>query len=254
MLAIKLRLRNIRFEFNIGFAVLVLAVCAVMLRAGFWQLDRAAEKIHRQQQIEAAVAQPVLHIFGDLPPPESLRYRQIRMTGYYRSEQQFLLDNRVISDAAGSPRVGYHVITPFVTDAGTLLVDRGWVPVGEDRNRLPDLAVDTNERNITGTVTLPERGFRLGAIDSDWNWPRVIQFVDYALLAQRLDTKLYPAVIVLTEGRAEGFEYNWKPEQDGPQQHYSYAAQWFLMCGAMVLLYIWFSARRITNERERSDE
>lgn len=254
MLAIKVRLRNIRFEFNIGFAVLVLAVCAVMLRAGFWQLDRAAEKIRRQQQIEAAGAQPVLHIFGDLPPPESLRYRQIRITGYYRNDRQFLLDNRVFTGAGAPPRVGYHVITPFVTDAGTLLIDRGWVPVGEDRSRLPELAVDTDERNITGIVNVPGQGLRLGSIDSDDGWPRVIQFVDYELLAQRLDAKLYPAVIVLSQGRPEGFEYNWKPEQDGPQQHYSYAAQWFLMCGAMVLLYIWFSAGRITNEREQSDE
>lgn len=244
MLAVGFRLGNIRFEFNIGFAVLVLAVCAVMLRAGFWQLDRAQEKIRMQQQVEAARLQPVLHIFGDLPAPESLRYRQIRITGHYRSEQQFLLDNRIRTDAAGA-HVGYHVLTPFVTDAGTLLVDRGWVPVGADRNRLPEVTVETGERNITGTVIQPGRSFRLGSIDSDFNWPRVIQFVDYELLGQRIDARLYPAVLVLAGGSANGFQYNWKPEQDGPQQHYSYATQWFLMCGAMVLLFIWFSARRI---------
>lgn len=254
MLAIKIRLRNIGFEFNIGFAVLVLAVCAVMLHAGFWQLDRAAEKIRMRQQIEAAGLQPVLHIFGDLPAPESLRYRQIRITGYYLNERQFLLDNRIMTDAAGVARVGYHVITPFVTDAGTLLVDRGWVPVGEDRARLPDVSVDTGERNVTGTVILPERGFRLGSIDSDWNWPRLIQFVDYELLAQRLDSRLYHAVIVLAPAREDGFAYNWKPEQDGPRQHYSYAVQWFLMCAAMILLYIWFSARRIQTMSEQSDD
>ncbi|HEX5055553.1 MAG TPA: SURF1 family protein [Gammaproteobacteria bacterium] len=245
MLTLSFRLSKLRFEFNIGFAVLVLAVCAVMLRAGYWQLDRAAEKIRMQQQIEEAQIQPVLHIFGDLPAPESLRYRQIRITGYYRNEHQFLLDNKVRSDSAGAARVGYHVITPFVTDAGTLLVDRGWVALGMDRNRLPEVAVDTGERNITGTVTLPERGFHLGAIDSDWNWPRLIQFVDYELLGHRLDSRIYPATIVLAAGSEDAYEYDWRPTQAGPQKHYSYATQWFLMCGAMVVLFIWFSARRI---------
>jgi surfeit locus 1 family protein len=248
MLAIRVRLRNIGFEFNIGFAVLVFAVCAVMLRAGFWQLERAAEKIRAGQQIEAAGMQAVLHIFGDLPSPESLRYRRIRITGSYLSERQFLLDNRIMTDASGAAHVGYHVITPLVTDAGTLLVDRGWVPVGTDRGRLPEVTVDTAGRNVTGIVNIPGQGLRLGSIDSDEGWPRVIQFLDYELLAQRLDTRLYPAVIVLAHGQDDAFEYNWKPERDGPQQHYSYAAQWFLMCGAMVLLYIWFSAKRLNDD------
>lgn len=243
MLTLAFRLRNIRFEFNIGFAVLVLAVCAVMLRAGFWQLDRAAEKILMQQHIEAAAQKPVLHIFGDLPPPETLRYWQIRISGHYQTEKQFLLDNKTKTDAGGA-RVGYHVITPFITDAGMLLVDRGWVPLGNSREQLPVIDVDSNERTILGTVVTPGSGLRLGSIDSDFGWPRVIQFMDYELLAQRLDSRLYPAVIVLAGDRADGFEYNWKPLADGPEKHYSYALQWFLMCAAVILLFIWFSASR----------
>jgi cytochrome oxidase assembly protein ShyY1 len=238
------RLRNIRFEFNIGFAVLVLAVCAVMLRAGFWQLDRASEKILLRQKLEAASLKPVLHIFGDLPPPETLRYRQIRISGQYRTDKQFLLDNKIRTDAAGA-QVGYHVITPFVTDAGTLLVDRGWVPLGSDRGRLPEAAVDADERTILGTLDVPGQGFRLGSIDSDDGWPRVIQYVDYELLSQRLDGKVYPAIIVLAGDRADGFEANWNPLLEGPERHYSYATQWFLICGAVVLMFIWFSAKRI---------
>jgi surfeit locus 1 family protein len=65
------------------------------------------------------------------------------------------------------------------------------------------------------------------------------------MLAQRLDSKVYPAVIVLAGDRIGGFDDNWKPFRDGPQRHYSYAVQWFLMCGAMILMFIWFSARRI---------
>jgi surfeit locus 1 family protein len=244
MLAPAFRLGNIRFELNIGFAVLVLAVSSVMLRAGFWQLDRAAEKIRMQQKMEVAGLQPVLHIFGDLPLPETLRYRQIRIAGHYLGERQFLLDNKIKTDQTGT-RVGYHVLTPFVTDAGILLVDRGWVPAGADRGRLPEVAVDNNERTILGTLDVPGQGFRLGSIDSTAGWPRVIQFVDYALLAERLDNKVYPAVIVLAGDRVDGFAYNWQPLLKGPEQHYSYATQWFLMCAAVVLMFIWFSARRI---------
>jgi surfeit locus 1 family protein len=247
MMAFAFRLRNVRFEFNIGFAVLVLAVCAVMLRAGFWQLDRADEKILVREKLEAAGLKPVLHIFGDLPPPETLRYRQIRISGQYRSDKQFLLDNKIRTDATGA-HVGYHVITPFITDAGTVLVDRGWVPVGDSRDRLPAIDIQNSnvgtERTIMGTVDIPGNGFRLGSIDSDWGWPRVIQYVDYDLLAQRLDGKVYPAIIVLAGDRADGFEANWNPLLQGPEKHYSYAVQWFLMCGAVILMFIWFSAKR----------
>ncbi|HEY3486895.1 MAG TPA: SURF1 family protein [Gammaproteobacteria bacterium] len=240
MRVLAFRLKRIRCEFNIGFAVLVAAVCALTVWAGFWQLDRAAEEIGIRQNLETALRQPILHIFGNLAPPERLRYRQIRIFGHYLNDRQFLLDNKVMTGTAGV-QVGYQVITPFVTDAGVLLVNRGWVPSGPDRASLPAVDVAADERAILGMVDVPGRSFRLGSMDSDTGWPRLIQYLDYHALAERLGREVYPAVIVLAAGSPDAYVQDWQPSAGNPQQNYSYAAQWFLMCAVLILMFLWFS-------------
>jgi surfeit locus 1 family protein len=248
MPAVTFKLKRIRFELRPGFALLVLAVSALMLWAGFWQLDRAAQKIAIEQSRLQASNQPVLvlqQVLEFLPEPASVRYRAVQLSGRYDSARQFLLDNRVIKTKQGS-RVGYHVITPLVLNdgRGVVLINRGWIPAGAQRGVLPDIEVDTAPRIITGTLDVPERGFHLGDMDTNRSWPRVIQFIDYDALAKRLGLTVYPAVIVLDQAQPDAYTRDWRPVVEGPQKHYAYAVQWFLMCLAVLMLFAWFSVKR----------
>jgi surfeit locus 1 family protein len=249
MPAVTFKLKRIQFELRPGFALLVLTVSALMLWAGFWQLDRAAQKIAIEQSRRQVLDQPVLvlqQVLEFLPEPASIRYRTVQLSGRYASARQFLLDNRIINIKQGA-QVGYHVITPLVLNdnRGVVLVDRGWVAAGPQRGVLPDIEIDSTSRMITGTLTIPERGFHLGDMDTDGGgWPRLIQFIDYDALSERLGLAVYPAVIVLDENEPDSYVYDWRPVVDGPQKHYAYAAQWFLMCLAVLILFAYFSVKR----------
>ena len=67
--------------------------------------------------------------------------------------RQILLDNMPSADG----RPGYRVLTPFrrTTGGALLLVDRGWVPLGDSREQLPALDVPDDAREITGRLDRP---------------------------------------------------------------------------------------------------
>lgn len=242
---LKLDAFGLHFEIRPGFTLLVLVIVVVMVRAGFWQLGRAGQKVAMQQAFAAALHADPVTLNGDLPRPEDVRYRKALATGEYLPGRQFLLDNRVQLDERGVTRVGYEVLTPLrLTNGGVVLVNRGWVPAGRDRARLPDINVESGMRRIEGVVNLPGESFHLGEMDSDARWPRLIQFIDYNAMARRLQADVYPAVIMLAPGEADGYLRDWQPVVQGPRIHYSYAIQWFAMSLAVIILFFVFTIRR----------
>ena len=213
-----------------------------MLRASLWQLQRAHEKEHAQTTYERAQRSEIVKVDGSVPAPEVLMYRQVILEGRYLKENQFLLDNSVLTGENGLAQVGYDVITPFRLDNGVLvLVNRGWVSAGLSRNQLPKTPVEENLRTIHGTAVPPSRGFRLGAMDADLGWPRVIQYVDLDEIAKRLEKNIYPLLVMLSAGETDGYPSDWQPVIEGPHKHYSYALQWLLMAVAVIILFFVFS-------------
>ena len=248
---LKLDAFGLCFEIRPGFALLVFVVVLIMLRAGFWQLDRAEQKLAMQRDFEAASRAEPVELNNGLPKPEAVRYRRVLATGEYLPEKQFLLDNRIKVDEYGVKRVGYEVLSPFKLASGSvLLVNRGWLPAGEDRRLLPRIEVAPGLRRIEGTINLPGDSFRLGDMDSGQEWPRVIQFIDYYVIGRRLEADVYPAVIMLSPGVEDGYLRNWRPVVEGPRIHYSYAVQWFAMSLAVVILFFVFTVRRKRDERD----
>lgn len=238
------------FEFRPGFALLVCAVVLIMLRAGFWQLERAEQKQVMQRDFEVALRAGSVELDRGLPRPEAVRYRKVTATGEYLPGKQFLLDNRVESDEHGVKRVGYEVLSPFALPGGSMvLVNRGWLPAGDDRRILPPIAVKPGLRRIEGTINLPGESFRLGDMDSGDEWPRVIQFIDYDKIGRQLQADVYAAVIMLSPDEEDGYLRSWRPVAEGPRMHYSYAVQWFAMSLAVVILFFVFTVRRKHDER-----
>lgn len=242
---LKLDAFGIHFEIRPGFALLVFVIVLVMLRAGFWQLDRAEQKIAMQQAFEAGSQANPVRLSGELPQPEIIRYRKVLAEGEYLAGKQFLLDNRIGVDERGVKQAGYDVLTPFrLANDKVVLVNRGWVPAGQDRRQLPGIDVAPGIRRVEGVVNLPGESFRLGEMDSGDQWPRVIQFIDYDAIARRVRADVYPAVIMLTPEEEDGFLRVWRPVVEGPRIHYSYAVQWFAMSLAVVVLFFVFTTRR----------
>jgi len=106
------------------FLVLAIAVGAVCVRLGFWQLDRLAERRARNAAIHAQLERPPLRLPEDLDLATDLAYRRATARGVFDPAGEIYLTSRSREGIAG-----VHVVTPLIlADGGpALLVDRGWL-------------------------------------------------------------------------------------------------------------------------------
>ncbi|MBA3581162.1 MAG: SURF1 family protein [Gammaproteobacteria bacterium] len=213
--------------------LLVLLAAGGMLRLSVWQLERAAYKSKVLAQAEQALHAPVI-MFDMQKKPSNLWLQRVTLQGIYLP-QQFLLDNQMLDG-----RIGFDVLTPLQTIDGVVLVNRGWVQANAQRSPLAAIDPPTGRQVIQARITRIEKGFRLGAIDSNAQWPRVIQYIDLALLAERIGTSFYPALFVIESKNdsASILQPHWRPVVKGPLSNYSYAAQWFLF--TLIMLVVFF--------------
>lgn len=216
----------------------------MLLALGFWQLDRAKQKAELQAAFTERFQQPPVPLTGVDPADPASRYRRVIAIGRYDSGHQILLDNQLRDG-----RPGVHVLTPLrLADGAAILVNRGWVALGESRQVPPDLAAPPDIMTVTGWLGQPANpGLRLGdAAGADRNWPRMVAYVDYDRLAAILGYPLQPAVMLLEPDAPCGYWRDWQPRFGGfgPERHQGYAVQWFALAAALAMLYLAVNTRR----------
>ena len=224
----------------------------MILVAGFvslgnWQLGRAQEKrALLAMYAERAQAEPVPIAFG-AEDPGSLRFRHVQAFGRYDLSRQMLLDNQVRDG-----RAGYLVLTPLRIPGRpeAVLVDRGWVPQGATRQELPDLGFEVADERVVGTIYAPlAGGFRLGTLDAGAaGWPRIVQYMDFPAMAERLGYPLAPFVLRLDPDQPHGYRRDWAPIAFTPERHAAYAVQWFAMAAAVLILYFTLNLKRVRDD------
>ena len=216
-----------------------LCLLPVLLALGVWQLNRADEKrivLKLQSQHQAS---ETLVLSGELPDAgDNIIYKNISALGHFDGEHQFLLDNQVYKG-----RAGYFVLTPFrLKDANkAVLVNRGWLPVGNSRLDLPDVRVSGGEISITGRINhFPRVGMKLaGAEIPAGTWPAVVQVIDINVLSKLLAYPLVSFQVELDKLSPNGFTREWQaPTTMTPEKHLAYAVQWFLLALTLTVLFV----------------
>jgi surfeit locus 1 family protein len=228
--------------------VAVLLLCS-FIGLGTWQLHRAELKRMVMEDFARAMQMaPIPFASVDLPAVaatsakaadwEALRYRTVWMTGTYLPDRQFLLDNQVHQN-----QVGYRVITPFQEERTgvVILVERGWMGRSLDRAILPEVATDLDAtlRTVRGHLYVPYgEGYRLGPMDeSTQQWPRIIQYLDFSAMGDRLGMPVLPLTLRLDPAEPQGYRRDWRPILPmGPEKHLAYAVQWFGLALALVVI------------------
>jgi len=209
-----------------------------------WQLERAQEKSRLFRQFAAseltdALTEPVAD-----EQLEAFRYQPLRLAGRYDAERQFLLDVMVHNG-----QVGYHVLTPLLRDGVAVLVNRGWVGAHPNRTIVPDISIGAGDREVSGLIApLPTAGLNLepDAMDSTTPWPRRLTFPSAEDIRGQLDYEIASYQLLLDPGAADGFARDWRPELMGPENHLSYAVQWFGLAIALFIIYIAVNLKKTT--------
>ena len=133
-------------------AVLVAALCVL---AAVWQWHRYTSREEQITLVNTNFGAEPVAVGELLPGPGSVlaaheEWRPVTMTGTYRPDDTVLLRNRPVT---GAP--GWHVLVPFVTDDGTVVVvDRGFIEVGDGSSDRPASIPAPPAGDVTVTVTL----------------------------------------------------------------------------------------------------
>ena len=223
-----------------------LCLLPLLIALGIWQLGRSEEKrLFLEQQQQRLASGEIIQLstaIGD--DVDALRYKKVQATGHYDQAHQFLIDNQI---SAG--KAGYFVLTPFVLQGEdkAVLVNRGWIPLNQDRSVMPDLQINNEQTVITGRINrFPSVGIKLtGAEIPSEGWPSVVQVIDNQVLAKKLAYSLFPFQIELDKNLPEGFKREWQTTTIMlPEQHTAYAIQWFALAFTLTILFIWYSFKR----------
>ena len=209
---------------------------ALFMRLGFWQLDRANEKVALQEAFD----NPGSYQQVD-ERSEPLYFTNLQVQGNYLPDQQILIDNIVRNG-----RLGYYVLSPveFAQGEPLLLVNRGWIEKGTSAK--PDFALDEEFAVLRGRAgRLPRVGIRPGeAFEGSQEWPRVGVWPTYDEIATQLERPVLTFVLLLDAEESGGFERQWEPPQNSPSTHYGYAFQWFAMAAAIIAILGWQLRKR----------
>jgi surfeit locus 1 family protein len=141
-----------------AFATLV--ALAILLRLGFWQLERKAWKESLIAQIETrAHGEPDNIVpeaqWGDWRASDD-EFRRVRLTGTFLHDKEVAVHG-LLSAQRGSPVQGFYIFTPLRFPSGAVaLVNRGFVPRELRAREGRRDEQSTGEVTVTGLMRAPE--------------------------------------------------------------------------------------------------
>lgn len=212
-----------------------MALLALMLAAGNWQLSRAEFKRHLQAQYDAAANMPPIDL-ARRPADESMRYRHVRASGKWLPQRAILIDNKIHHGVAG-----YHLLMPFEV-AGTqqqVLVNRGWLARSAPIARIVSQA--GSGQLLSGLAVLPNQ--RYVELDSRTIEGNVWQNLSLQRYRQRSGLDVAAILVEENNPAADGLIREWRKPDAGVDKHLGYAFQWFCMAATLVALYVFYSCK-----------
>lgn len=244
-------------------ARLVVLVAALMgatltARLGFWQLDRADQKIALKARIDGRMRLPPLAASSLSPDPawaDAHHFQRVEVQGRWQGEHTVYLDNRQLN---GHP--GFLVVTPLLLPGGdAVLVQRGWMPRNFiDRAALQPVPTPATGLQLAGRIApKPAKLFELGRPESG----AIRQNLDLTSFSRDIGVRLLPMSIQQLDAAQplpgdagvdaapavfapDGLLRQWPAVALDVGKHHGYALQWFALCALITGLYVWFQILR----------
>jgi cytochrome oxidase assembly protein ShyY1 len=221
--------------------VAVLAIAALFVGLGFWQLQRAAD-LKESLKVARTIDTKVVPLQAVAQPRQALGEqafnRTVSLTGKYIAN--FRAPNQ---DDGNGVVADWEVALAQVDERSAILVVRG---LWSDRMLNPEIQQSMNI-DVEGVLVASQFGDRAD------NVPGVISRLDSAVVVGLTDLDLYDGYILARSEASDGqdlqrtrvTEEKVNPKIPGYYwQHISYVVIWWLM--AAVVLYLPFYRRRVT--------
>ena len=234
-----------RFLFSskwLGYLLLAAIFASACVFLGRWQMDRRAEtlaEINRVVTNYSAAPVPFADVRGEFDQLDpASEWTQVELKGSYLVDGQRIVRNRPLN---GQP--GYEVVVPFRLATGeTVVIDRGWLPIGNKNPGSPDSVPAPPPGDVTAIVRLkhPEPELQRGAPEGQ------LASIDLAAYSAQLGypllTGAYGQLASETPPAAEMPMAFPKPSTE-EGTHLSYSLQWFAF-GVLMFVGFGYAARQ----------
>ncbi|MTJ01566.1 MAG: SURF1 family protein [Idiomarina piscisalsi] len=234
--------------------IITLLAIGMLVKLGFWQLERAEEKqllfddYESQQIIEA---KPLSSI-KDLNATQH-RFTYVSVSGEFQSTPVLLLDNKILDST-----VGYNVLGFFHPDSAKLpvqLVNLGWIPAPKLRSDIPEIDLPKGNLTLTAYVYFPSqneltRNSFEYATDND---SVRIQEAAPKALAREFNATISSHLLLLETPENIGWQRDWEPQVMKPEKHYGYATQWFSLAVACLVIFV-IAVIKLNKQSKKEEE
>jgi len=258
---------EVTFNRKILLCAVALALGALFVRLGFWQLDRHGERSAGVRARAERADAPRLEWIGpgDVPPDTAgLIGRRARLAGRWDRAGEVILRSRTLDGRAGA-----EVLTPFLVggdSAQVVMVLRGWLPAPDGLR--PDLASGwAGPRGAAADAGPPVQveGVLVSSRDGRGGQPLrteiagadhlAIAGLDLALIRDQTALEPTPHVLRADDPPPGGALRPARAIETDSGPHLSYAIQWFAFAiiglGGTVILLRSSSDRKPSSERKR---
>ncbi len=235
------------FRFKLIPFLATVAVVALGIALGNWQLRRAAEKTTLETRLAAGNASAPL-VLGAAPlPAEQAEFRRVSVSGEFVRDWPLYLDNRPYQN-----RVGFYLLMPFKIAGSNMhvLVERGWLPRNmAQRDQLPPYDTPSGTVTLQGIARLSAgHVMQLGTAPA--LQPRaIVQNADPAQVAVATGLPMQPFVIEQTAPAQPGGDdsamvRDWPAPSLGVDKHRGYAFQWYALAATALTFFVVNGFRR----------
>ena len=96
----------------------------ILLSLGTWQLERLRWKSDLIASMNKNISLPPVEVNSIIISNiKSYSYRRLKLNGYFLYDKNITIYSKVVNG-----KVGRHLVTPFKTEFGNILINRGFVP------------------------------------------------------------------------------------------------------------------------------
>ncbi|MEI6868686.1 MAG: SURF1 family protein [Methylophilaceae bacterium] len=237
----KISIYNISFNYKLLPSLVFIIFFTLFIKLGFWQLDRADQKkiinmafVERQNQPPIPLNKETIQM-----PIIDIIWHHVTISGEFLNDKNIILDNQVVQEKAG-----FLIYTPFkILDSNKIiLVNRGWYPLSNSRNDVPNIPPIKGAQAIEGEINqMPSSGISLGKViteklnESSFR----LQKMDYEVLSSLIGKDLMRYVVKL---KKPIFDKTYVIDLGIPvpdsDKNYGYAFQWFAMAFTLFIIFI----------------
>jgi surfeit locus 1 family protein len=230
-----------RFRPLVGFTVFSVVMFACLMGLGVWQLERLQWKrgliADINRNMHAAPVSIDAVISGGL---SAAQYRRVALSGQFLNADEVYV---FTTGFRGEPV--YHVLTPLVLyDGRVFMIDRGLVPPMLRDPGLRRRGEMPGELRVVGIVRTPDRP---GPFTPDPDRAHRIWFArDLNGMASVEHLKLALPVIIEADATPNpgGWPLGGQTVVNIPNNHLQYAITWFLLAGALLVIYFAYHQSR----------